>query len=343
MKCPKCGRIIDDDSKYCDYCGTKVLQANTLKKETQIPDAAPQQTPPQVEAPAPEAPKKSSSSRKRLGILGVIFVMIGIGVGAFFLGQQTKPVPVDYVATDYVVADTTSDDYIVPDTVAEVDAIETEQRQREEAEAYRKAKAEAEKKAKAEAEQKVKEEAEIRAKAEAEQKAKEEARKAEEVARKAEAARIEEAARRAEKARKAEERKAELKSQGWVDLGLPSGTLWKDKNELGGFYTYDEAFAKYGSSLPTKEQLEELKNKCKWTWVGNGYRVNGPSGEYIFLPAAGYRSCSGGVSGVGSYGYYWSSTPTGSEYAWRLDFFRSSGVHVYDGSRCSGRSVRLVR
>jgi uncharacterized membrane protein len=32
MKCPKCGRIIDDDSKYCDYCGTKVNDANVSEK-----------------------------------------------------------------------------------------------------------------------------------------------------------------------------------------------------------------------------------------------------------------------------------------------------------------------
>ena len=128
---------------------------------------------------------------------------------------------------------------------------------------------------------------------------------------------------------------------GYVDLGLPSGTLWKDQNEAGGFYSYDQAVAKFGSSLPTKEQLEELKNSCRWTWNGNGYKVIGPSGESIVLPAAGYRDWEGNY--VGSYGYYWSSTPYGSEYAWYLGF--SSG-RVYDMGgyrRCGGYSVRLVR
>ncbi|MBO5960709.1 MAG: hypothetical protein J6P99_02550, partial [Paludibacteraceae bacterium] len=52
-------------------------------------------------------------------------------------------------------------------------------------------------------------------------------------------------------------------AQGYVDLGLPSGTLWKDANEGGdnALYTYDEAVNRWGSKLPTKEQLGELENK----------------------------------------------------------------------------------
>ena len=129
---------------------------------------------------------------------------------------------------------------------------------------------------------------------------------------------------------------------GYVDLGLPSGTLWKDQNEAGGFYSYDQAVAKFGRSLPTKEQLGELKNSCRWTRNGNGYKVEGPSGESIVLPAAGLSNCDGSVVSVGSYGYYWSSTPSGSERAWSLSFL-SGGVSMYYGDRCISQSVRLVR
>lgn len=139
-----------------------------------------------------------------------------------------------------------------------------------------------------------------------------------------------------------QERIARLKAQGFVDLGLSSGTLWKDKNEEGGFYTYDQAISKFGDKLPTKEQLEELKNSCQWTWTGNGYKVVGPNGQSIVLPAAGYRYCGGDVSNVGSFGYYWSSTPGGSDYAWYL-YFDSGEVSMGGNYRCYGQSVRLVQ
>ena len=62
----------------------------------------------------------------------------------------------------------------------------------------------------------------------------------------------------------------------------------------------------------------------------------------VFLPAAGYRYCSGGVSSVGSYGNYWSSTPNGSDDAYYL-FFYSDRVGINYDNRCDGGSVRLVR
>lgn len=138
-------------------------------------------------------------------------------------------------------------------------------------------------------------------------------------------------------------KRQELLAQGYVDLGLPSGTLWKNQNEGGdnARYTYDYAMDKFGNKLPTKQQLEELKNKCTWTWIGNGYKVIGPNGKSITLPAAGYRYCIGDVYGVGSFGSYWSSTPYGSGNAWDL-YFTSGEVTMRSGARCSGRSVRLV-
>jgi hypothetical protein len=62
----------------------------------------------------------------------------------------------------------------------------------------------------------------------------------------------------------------------------------------------------------------------------------------VFLPAVGFRDCGGSVDYVGSLGYYWSSTPNGSEGAWYL-YFYSSRVRVNLDNRCYGQSVRLVR
>ncbi len=129
----------------------------------------------------------------------------------------------------------------------------------------------------------------------------------------------------------------------YVDLGLPSGTLWKDKNESG-YYNYDAAIRSFDSKLPTKEQFEELKNSCTWTWTGSGYKLVGPSGEYIILPALGYRTCNEiHYYSVGSIGYYWTSTlyPKSSK-VWNL-WFSEYGVDMNDCERCLGLSVRLVQ
>ena len=177
-----------------------------------------------------------------------------------------------------------------------------------------------------------------------------EAERQAELARQAEIARQKETERQAELARQAEaERQVKLASkssylnQGYVDLGLPSVTLWKNANEGGDYarYTYDDAAKRFGNKLPTKQQLEELKNKCTWTWIGNGYKVTGPNGNSITLPAAGYRS-NGDVRNVGKYGSYWSSTPYDSSLAWDL-FLKSDNVYMSKSGRLVGQSVRLVQ
>lgn len=128
--------------------------------------------------------------------------------------------------------------------------------------------------------------------------------------------------------------------KGFVDLGLPSGTLWKATNESD-FYDYYSAVSQYGCQVPSQEQWTELKDYCKWVWIGNGYRVSGNNGQFIVLPAAGYRGCGGDVCDVGTGGYYWSYAPRGSERAWGLDF-KLDEINVYSYVRCNGLSVRLV-
>lgn len=138
------------------------------------------------------------------------------------------------------------------------------------------------------------------------------------------------------------EKESELASQGYVDLGLPSRTFWRNANEGGDNtrYTYNEAVSKFGNKLPTKEQLEELKNQCKWAWTGSGYNVVGPNGNSIYLPAAGDRLCDGALLKI--VGSYWSSTPKDSDSAFALLFFPADDAFMSGDGNCVGRSVRLV-
>ena len=136
-----------------------------------------------------------------------------------------------------------------------------------------------------------------------------------------------------------------INAQSYVDLGLPSGTKWKSTNEKGGFLTYDEAISKYGDKLPTREQYEELKEKCTWVSTGNGCNVYGPNGNYIYMPAMGSRGCDGSVYSSNTLGYYLSSTRKDSGYVWYLFFAASrvsTTVSVGESYRCGGYSIRLV-
>lgn len=138
-----------------------------------------------------------------------------------------------------------------------------------------------------------------------------------------------------------------LNAQEFVDLGLPSGTKWKDKNESDVFY-YGAALAEFGNSLPTYAQFEELKDNCKWVWVDNGYKVLGPNGNSIFLPILkGFRDCNGDWSeqlsgGTIPVGIYWTSTAMGLEQAWTLRF-NWNGAEMAYIDRCFWYNVRLVQ
>lgn len=70
----------------------------------------------------------------------------------------------------------------------------------------------------------------------------------------------------------------------------------------------DAATVNWGAEwrMPTEDEFEELKTKCKWTWMENGYKVEGPNGNSIFLPTAGgIRGTQFSNDGLGG---YWSNS-----------------------------------
>lgn len=110
----------------------------------------------------------------------------------------------------------------------------------------------------------------------------------------------------------------------------------------------DVAHIKLGGNwrMPTIAEQEELRNKCTWRWTQidgvNGYKVTGPSGNSIFLPAAGYRD-EDGFNRAGVNGYYWSLSlhPDYPSFAWSFGFTSSRiGWNIF--RRCNGHSVRPV-
>ena len=110
----------------------------------------------------------------------------------------------------------------------------------------------------------------------------------------------------------------------------------------------DAATANWGGAwrMPTKAEQDELRNNCTWTWTTQngvkGYKVTGPNGNSIFLPAAGCVD-GGALFDAGSDGYYWSSSlyagnPHGAYYV----YFTSDYVDWGYGNRCYGLAVRPV-
>ena len=108
-----------------------------------------------------------------------------------------------------------------------------------------------------------------------------------------------------------------------------------------------------GWRLPTQADFNALNAMGSvWSPVGGQagriYPSAGASaaavtaGTHIFMPAAGWRNnTNGALSSVGTDGLYWSSTPSGTVNAMRLDIFSTSSV-VLANNRAFGFSVRCV-
>lgn len=75
----------------------------------------------------------------------------------------------------------------------------------------------------------------------------------------------------------------------YVDLGLPSGTLWATDFENEGdrlFIPYVEAL-RY--NIPTWEQCSELFKECQFIQKGEQFICIGPNGQHMNFAKTGYR------------------------------------------------------
>lgn len=161
------------------------------------------------------------------------------------------------------------------------------------------------------------------------------------------------------------------KNNGWVSVKTGASfsfsdgncpTLYKSNSALqsAGYIdstgnlvaAHDAATAHLGAPwrMPTKAEFQALIDNCTTTWTKRngvyGRLVTG-KGAYasksIFLPAAGYGTVSS-LNGLGSFGDYWSSTPSSdtSYRAWFL-YFYSGDFCRYGHDRYWGQSVRPLR
>lgn len=189
----------------------------------------------------------------------------------------------------------------------------------------------------------------------------------------------------------------------YVDLGLPSGTLWATCNigatkpeGYGSYFAWGEteskssycwssyilcdgsrySLNKYGTSslygivdnisilnttddvatstwggswrTPTQNEFKELLSNCTGLWTSqkgvNGYKLTGPNGNSIFLPASGCKDDEYAYA-PGTYGHYWSSSL--SEQNQTCDqarelYIASSLTGVWTTARYTGCTVRPV-
>lgn len=94
-----------------------------------------------------------------------------------------------------------------------------------------------------------------------------------------------------------------------------SKTYGKEIYFIEGDPTRDAATATWGEGwrMPTKDEMQELINCCKWEWIAQpgkkGYKITSKkNGNSIFLPAAGYYSKKF-LKDTDTFCYYWTSTP----------------------------------
>ena len=111
----------------------------------------------------------------------------------------------------------------------------------------------------------------------------------------------------------------------------------------------DAATANLGSPwrMPTADEIKELIDNCTWIWTTqdgvNGYQVDGPNGNAIFLPASGEREDSGLID-AGTKARYWSSSLRTVLNSYAHHIYFDSGNYERQGVlRCYGYSVRPVR
>ncbi len=100
----------------------------------------------------------------------------------------------------------------------------------------------------------------------------------------------------------------------------------------------------HGYRMPSKAELRELVEKCQWDYTTihdvKGYKVTGPNGNSIFIPASGYLD-KGENKEVGQRTFIWSSEQYSSQNAYSLHI-HEYGEFISYTPKYEGLSLRGV-
>lgn len=128
-----------------------------------------------------------------------------------------------------------------------------------------------------------------------------------------------------------------------IDLGL--SVKWRAYNvdasspeEFGSYYLWDGtdiAQTHLGQNwyMPTMEEGRELIEQCVWEWMSYngtlGFKVTGPNGNSIFMPAGGWiHASTGQLVYFEEEGNYWTITGNGGSYAYDIEFTPENGAYL---------------
>ena len=147
----------------------------------------------------------------------------------------------------------------------------------------------------------------------------------------------------------------------YVDLGLPSGTLWTVVNYGGGDYLntlpstylwyynenyYSDDFGKF--RIPTYEDAKELYETCSYEQVkiistNCAQITSNVNGNVIYIPFGGCKNTGGYLYGVGTYGSIWLNAQTNDGF-WRDMYFSDESKigYAYYSYHGYKRNIRLV-
>lgn len=132
----------------------------------------------------------------------------------------------------------------------------------------------------------------------------------------------------------------------FVDLGLPSGTLWSENYERLGeerlYLPYDKAKE---MNIPTEDQWRELLKECKWSIDSDKLYCIGPNGNSVNFEETGYLSIKKNKE-IADWSFFWIKNEEENRnecYSAKMSWQTASDKRFYSIFRGYSLPVRLVK